>query len=267
MSDYGRILKLNFNASFFSFFFNAAPPVSFVCVWALITEFKAFGRELYKGTSDCGCTILQIKPSHCDYFWHVMVVVTFNRWEWSFCINIFIFTERTITVMMGDLLKLAPNEHDLLHLKNQVCVAGHLCSAAAFHINAVCRTFDLFQKIAASAIWLLNRFALGNIAIFNNIFINCAVMPCALFLATHYKGLRRAILASYRTGSDMIFPDSSSQFCPGQGVVFQKDEIEVTQLQELHPPPSHSHYLFSTLSTSFFFVLSHSPHCPLSHIS
>lgn len=207
-------------------------------MWALITEFKAFGRELYKGTSDCGCTILQIKPSHCDYFWHVMVVVTFNRSEWSFCINIFIFTERTITVMMGDLSKPAPNEHDLLHLENQIC-----------------------------AIRLLNRFALGHVAIFNNIFINCAVMPCALFLATHYKGLRRAILASYWTGSDMIFPVSSSQFCPGQGVVLQLDEIEVTQLQELHPPPSHPHYLFSTLSTSFFFLLSHSPHCPLSHIS
>lgn len=124
------------------------------------------------------------------------------------------------------------------------------------------------KKIAASAIWLPDSFALGHLTIFSNLiifFINCAVMTCALFLATHYKGLRRAILASYRTGSGVIFPVSSSQFCPGRGVVLQLDEIEVTQLQELHPPPSHSHYLFSTFSTSFSFLLSHSPHCPLSY--
>ena len=134
MSDYGRTLKLNFNGA------PLFPLCVCVCVWALITEFKTFGRELYKGTSDCGCTILQIKPSHCDYFWHFMVVVTFNRSEWSFCINIFIFTERTV-VMMGHLSKPAPKTTNVIMM---ICVAGHFCSATAFHSNAGCHTFVLF---------------------------------------------------------------------------------------------------------------------------
>ena len=58
----------------------------------------------------------------------------------------------------------------MLSLENTICSQGHLCSTTVLHIMLFCHTFDLYQAIAASAIWILHL----SFSEFNNVLVNCA---------------------------------------------------------------------------------------------